>query len=601
MEKYRVGDSLEFVVTELGCKPKTVAGCVVDNSSSGITILVFEMSIHEPTDFHPTVFKLTNKTMLLAQTTYCNYTFTSTQLCVFFVDLFTDVKVIHTKNASNVVGMVRDQYSQAYAHCFSATFLEKKNRNNYVYLDALMTETMGEAHGNHLYGRMPFSQSMNHALRDADGIGSQFYTSAVVNPAFFKYVLCECRKLDAATCTIERRNKSTCHHSIQDTSLVRQGVLQPLVIITITAPLKFIVHLFGEEAVLAVSKNVTGDDRELHGKTMYRLMASGEGDQNAPTGILTLNLTTSTMSFDGRSKSEKVDDVVAARKGTKNDFVVIMDHEARQLYPVVRVGTTVVALIAVVSMTTAIKPTKSKPKKGGKAGEAGEAGAAGAMVVEEDPGSNRGKPTKKELHARKVQENIVALVVVLDSNFNTPRPAYSIDESYPQLSDESTVGVYRIPIDTFTAAESVHPIVGMNIPATGLRRTLYLVRPTTNNDALCVLQQFILPSAKFNSVEGFHAHFLSYVKMYAPWLKPSIVVECCFVLGLAQIDCEDKKIWIDEFVHNVMSAVEIWYPKTINDLLLVEFPSYLAYNDKVLLFSSKTGWRKEPSSLRKGP
>jgi hypothetical protein len=65
MATIRLGDSLDFVVFELGQRAKTVSGCVVDTSSSCITILLFETFLRAPTDVHPTVFKLTTKKMQL--------------------------------------------------------------------------------------------------------------------------------------------------------------------------------------------------------------------------------------------------------------------------------------------------------------------------------------------------------------------------------------------------------------------------------------------------------------------------------------------------------------------------------------------------------
>jgi hypothetical protein len=85
---------------------------------------------------------------------------------------------------------------------------------------------------------------------------------------------------------------------------------------------------------LAVSRHVNGEDNEFIGKTIYRLMGAGEGEHIASTGIFTLNYTTSTISFDGRSKSEKLDDVKAARRGPAMILLYIDDHEALRLYPI---------------------------------------------------------------------------------------------------------------------------------------------------------------------------------------------------------------------------------------------------------------------------
>ena len=66
MATIHLGDSLTFVVSELNESVKTVSGCVVDTSTSAITILLFETYIRSPTDVHPAVFKLTTKKMQLA-------------------------------------------------------------------------------------------------------------------------------------------------------------------------------------------------------------------------------------------------------------------------------------------------------------------------------------------------------------------------------------------------------------------------------------------------------------------------------------------------------------------------------------------------------
>jgi hypothetical protein len=143
-------------------------------------------------------------------------------------------------------------------------------------------------------------------------------------------------------------------------------------------------------------------------------------------GILTLNYSTSTISFDGRSKSEKLDDVKAALKGTKNDFIVIADHPALQKYPIVRVFYRVVTLIAIVSMTEMMKKKKKlRITKCNSVGAAYAGGEAGATMVN-DPndlcdavGGGAGAATisnisrtKQSVNARKVLECEAALVVI---------------------------------------------------------------------------------------------------------------------------------------------------------------------------------------------
>jgi hypothetical protein len=162
----------------------------------------------------------------------CAYSFTSTQLCVLYLDLFTDGRVIHTKNASNVFAVARDDHSESFKHCFSTTFLEKKNRDNSAHLDALMTERIPEEISNHLYGRIPMNAVLIHELRKGDGIGSQFIESTIVIPTFLNYVLSECRKLDQAICTIECKRKLRSHYynnAILISSCIRWYTLPDLI------------------------------------------------------------------------------------------------------------------------------------------------------------------------------------------------------------------------------------------------------------------------------------------------------------------------------------------------------------------------------------